>query len=511
MTGRKALAIGLMCALLLVGCSKNDAPTTDNTVNIHAAFEMKSLDPSSSGYIYLRMQVLETLLNVNDDGQLVPALASAWQISDDAKTWTLTLRDNVRFHNGSLLTAENVAAELNRIRVRSSELHRAPVNSISAVDERHIKITLASPYRPLGAILAHYSSAILAPEAYDADGKITALIGTGPFSAEDVSIPHKLMVKRYDDYWGQKATIEYASYLTGHRAEARTLQARSGQGDIVFGLDPASVPSLKQLPDLEIIRSDLPRTLVLKLNAGHPLLKDVEVRTALSLALNRAGIASAILHAPEAATDQLLPSYMADWHVPEAGKAFDLDKANVLMASQGWQKNANGILEKDGKPFHLTLITYADRPELTTIATAVQDQWKKLGVDLQVSITNSSAIPAGHQDGSLEVALIARNYGSIADPLGVIIKDFGKPTGGDWGSMNWSNPAIQKELNHMVAETDSAKYTQEAQDVAEAIYQEKPMIAIASYVQQTAVNKRLKGFHFDPYERSYYLNELSWR
>ena len=128
-----------------------------------------------------------------------------------------------------------------------------------------------------------------------------------------------------------------------------------------------------------------------------------------------------------------------------------------------------------------------------------------------MSITNSSAIPAGHQDGSLEVALIARNYGYIADPLGVLIKDFGTNSGGDWGSMNWSNPLVQTLLNELIQESDPKKYYSQAQKVAATIYKEKPLIPIASYVQQTVVGKRIEGFQFDPYERSYHLNNLQWK
>lgn len=510
MISRKAIGFALVCAFFF-NAPVLAKPTKKNTVLINAAFEIKSLDPTSSGYIFSRMQVVETLLDVDEQGHLQPALATEWTVSEDGLAWDFTIRSSVSFHDGTALTAQIVADNLDRIRARTSELFRAPVSSVETIGSDKVRIHLTKAYRPLGAILAHYSSVIISPKAFDQEGDVSALIGTGPFSLYSISIPHKLVVEKFDPYWGETAEIEYATYLTGHRAEARVLQARSGQADIIFGLDPASVPMLKRLTHLDIIRSDLPRTLVMKLNAGHPLLADAEIRNALSLSVNRQGIATAILHAPEAATPQLLPSYMADWHINSNSSGYDLAKAAELFTKHGWKKNKDGWLEKDGKPFELTLITYADRPELTTVATAIQDQWKQLGVNLNVSVTNSSAIPSGHQDGSLEVALIARNYGSIADPLGVLMKDFGQVSGGDWGSMNWSNPDIQALLNNLVAESDPTSYHNEAQKVAQAIYDEKPMIAVASYIQQTAVNKRIQGFRFDPYERSYHLNELTWR
>ena len=505
----------LLSITVLFPAAAQAIPTPENTVDIRAAFEFSSLDPTRSGFVFTRMQVLETLLNVDTKGNLTPGLASDWQVSGDGTRWQLTLRDNVLFHDGTELTSAHVVEQLKLAMQKPSTIQGLPITEVEAADDGQVVITLTEPFSPLGASLAHYSAAILAAGAYDETGEVTKLIGTGPFSVYEVAIPHKLVVQRFDDYWGEKAQIEYASYLTGHRAEARVLQARSGQADIVFGLDPASVPMLKRMPMLEIQRSDLPRTLALKLNADHPLLSNTAARQALSLAINRQGIATAILRAPNAATDQLLPSYMTNWHLAEPGVSGTPNDPGKLLATLGWEKNDEGWLEKAGQRFELDLITYADRPELTTVATAVQDQWKQLGVKLNVNVTNSSAIPAGHSDGSLEVALIARNYGIIADPLGTLIKDFAGSglaiSGGDWGAMNWSNPEVPQTLNALVSETNPERYHQQAQSVARAIYTERPLIPIAYYVQQTAINKRLSGFRFDPYERSYFLNELSWK
>lgn len=511
MTGLSRLLMYTCFGWLIASAPVLAQPTDANTVDIQAAFEFSSLDPTRSGFVFTRMQVLETLFDVDANGALIPALATEWTQEEENRVWTIKLRENVTFHDGTPLTAQVVADNLNLVKDKPSALQGVPLENIEALEDLRLRITLTEPYRPLGSVLAHYSTAILAPAAYNEEGEVTSLIGTGPFKVHQVSVPHKLLVQRFEDYWGQVASIQYAQYLTGHRAEARVLQARSGQADIVFGLDPASVPMLERLPTLEIVRSELPRTLALKLNLAHPLLAHQEVRQALSLAINRDGIAAAVLRTPGAGTAQLLPPHMAKWHLAGESQSQDLERAHALLTNLGWEKNADGWLQKDGKPFELELITYADRPELVTVATAIQDQWQKLGVKLEVNVTNSSSIPSGHQDGSLEVALIARNYGFIADPLAVMIQDFGSETGGDWGSMNWSNPDIQSTLRQMAGETDEDRYRQQAQAVSQAIFDEKPLIPIASYVQQTAVNSRLSGFRFDPYERNFFLNELSWK
>ena len=105
-----------------------------------------------------------------------------------------------------------------------------------------------------------------------------------------------------------------------------------------------------------------------------------------------------------------------------------------LLAAAGWKAGADGILMRDGKRFELALRTYPDRPELPPIATVIQDQLRKVGIAVQVKIGNSSEIPAGHRDGTLELGLAARNFALGPDPLITLIDDYGDK-GGDWGAM----------------------------------------------------------------------------
>ncbi|MEP7730772.1 ABC transporter substrate-binding protein [Marinomonas primoryensis] len=509
---RRMVTCVFVLGIVLATSNTFAKPTLSNTLSISAAFEFTSLDPSKNGYIYSRMQVLETLLDVDENGLLIPALATQWQVSKDAKKWTFTLREGVHFHDGSGLDAEAVVNSLAIAKLKHGALKKAPIESIEVAGPNSIVITLSHPYTLLGAVLANYANSILPPLAYGKDGKVLALSGTGPYKLYQFSPPHKLVVEKFDGYWGKLASIPYASYLTGHRAESRVLQARSGQADIVFGLDPASLMSLKRLSSLTLYSNAIPRTIVLKLNSGHRFLNDVRARKALSLAINREGIAKGILRIPGSEAVQILPNSMANWHLVGVAKQTEAAAGTPesLLAELGWSKNAEGILERNGERFELTLITYADRPELTTVATAIQAQWQAVGVKTKVEVTNSSAIPMGHQDGSLEVALIARNYGFIVDPLGVMLSDFGSNGGGDWGAMNWNNNSLSANLQALERTSDPIKYKDIAQRSAKIIFDERPMIPVSSYVQQTSVNKRIKGFRFDPFERSFYLNEMEF-
>lgn len=494
--------------LILMLCSSL-AVAEERPLNLVAPWEITSLDPSRSGYIFTRMEVTETLMEVDDAGNPVPGLVSDWRISDDLTTWRFTLPEGVRFHDGSPLTAAAVAAGLETARNKPGMLQQAPITSIET-DGNAVLVHLDQPFAPLWAVLAHTSTQILAPVSFDAEGNVIAVLGTGPYRVVTVEPPQRLVVERFEDYRGPAPEIADARYLAAGRGETRALMAESGDADLVFTLDAPSISRLSRNPRVDVHVAPIPRTISLKVNAGHPFLDSAEARRALSLAIDRAGIAAAILRFPEAAAAQLFPPGLGGWHVADlAPLGQDIEAARELLAGLGWQPGADGMLTRSGEAFRLTLRTFPDRPELPPIATAIQDQLRTIGIDLRVDIGNSSQIPAGHQDGSLELALLARNFSLIPDPLGTLLQDFG-PGGGDWGAMNWSHPELTAHLNTLTRTTDTALQARLRTAVATLLQEELPVLPIAWYQHTAAASTRLSGVRIDPLERSYHLSRMRW-
>ncbi|AJQ94330.1 ABC transporter substrate-binding protein [Gynuella sunshinyii] len=501
------LVSALLISLLLSACQPRQP---DDLLTISGPFEAVSLAPSKSGYVYTRMQILETLINTNDAGELLPGLAQSWEIGDQNRRWTLHLRPQVTFHNGAPLTADTVAHSLQTALGHPGPLLEAGIDSIRAVDPDTVVIQLQQPYLPFTAVLAHYSTAILAPESYADNGDVVELYGTGPYQLTEYTPPHKVKVSRFDEYWGTPAIIAHAEYLTGHRSESRALMVKSGEADIVYNLDPASVDLLKKSDHVQIDSTLIPRSILIKVNNAHPFLNDLKTRKALSLAIDRQGIAANILGAPGTAASQFFGPTMHHWHLaglPEPVQ--DLEQAKTLLAEAGWKQSEDGTLIRNGQPFQLRMITYANRPELMLVATAIQAQWAELGIRLDVSMENASAIPSGHADGSLQLALIARNFANIPDPLGTILADFSTAAGGDWGPMNWNNAKAFSLLSAMKTEADANVLAQQRRLLSALLAEDLPMIPVSFYVQQSAVAKRVNGFHFDPFERSFRIAEMN--
>ncbi|OED48143.1 ABC transporter substrate-binding protein [Endozoicomonas sp. (ex Bugula neritina AB1)] len=505
----KKVLISLFLALAVWMAMDYRAVDQAQTLSIGGPFEFKSQELSKDGFIYSRFQVIETLVEVQEDGTMMPKLATGWEVSDDGLTWRFDIRQGVTFHDGNTMDAKSVELTLENATKKPGVIHQLPLKDISTEGET-VVIELDKPYRPILAVLSNFSTGIVSPATFNDEGVMEILYGTGPYKIHEIATPHKLNVERFDEYWGENASIKYVHYLTGHRPESRALQAKSGQADMIFTLDPASMDMLKKEDSLWIHSQSIPRTVMMKVNNEHPFLNTRETRQALSLALDRTGLADNIVRVPGSEAYQIFPPALASWHVNDLARGKqDIAKAKQLLADQGWVKGDDGILVRDGERFALSLMTYADRPELPVLSTAIQAQLKEIGIDIDVNIANSGSIPSSHHDGSLELALMARNLAWVSDPLALVMNDARSHKGSDWGPMNWSSAELNQLLQEMVVSVDDDEYLHLAQKAARLLADEMPMIPVTFYSQQVSVNKRVKHFRFDPFEHSFFASEMS--
>lgn len=481
----------------------------ERVFDVVGPFEIGGLDPSISGLVFQRMQVAETLLDVDAQGRPVPGLAERWTESADGRTWRLAIRQGVKFHDDSELTAAAAAAALNVARGKPGVLKQAGIASVTA-SGNEVVIQLDKPFKPLLALLAHSSTNILAPSAYDADGKVQKILGTGPYRLTLLEPPQRLAAERFAGYWGAQPQIARTSYLAAGRGETRTLMAESGDAELVFQIDPPSIARLKRSNSLKVLIEPIPRVVLLTPNSGAGATAPVEVRQALSLAIQREGVAAAVLRAPGTGATQLFARNVPAWHDPQlAPLAYDPVAARALLAKQGWTPGADGILEKEGKPLKLKLLTYSDRPELPLIATALQAQLREVGVAVEVAVENSSAIPAAYKDGTLQLALYGRNFALVPDPLVTLLNDFAKG-GAEWGPLGWKNAAFDQALDALLASDDPAEQQRQRYAAMAQVQQELPVIPVAWYRQTLAVSDAVEGASIDPFERTFGLSKMRW-
>ena len=494
---------------LTLGAPISVSSACAETLKVAGPWEIAGIEPAQTGYVFSRLQVAETLVTTDKQGTLAPGLAKRWTVSDDGFNWSFTLRDNAVFHDGTKVTAEAAVASLRRTLGGVGVLSQAPIAEIAG-EGGEIRIKLHKPFSALPAYLVHFSTIILAPSSFDGAGKITGIVGSGPYRVKTLTPPARLELESSGRWWGGEPGITEVSYLAVGQGETRALMAESGEADLVFSMLPVSVDRLKANPKLDVQIATIPRTRILKVNAGSPFFDQIEERQAISAAIDRVGITKVILRNADLAATQLFPPAMKGWNMPGVEPLTqDVEKAKALLAAAGWTPGRDGILEKDGKRFSVTMLTYSSWPELPPLATALQAQLRRVGIDVKVSVGNSSEIPARHKDGTLEMGLISRLYSIVPDPVGTLLQDYG-PGGSDWGAMGWDNKEMQAVVEKLAATSDASVRAPLETQAAEILQQELPSIPVTWSELAIVSSKRITGVAVDPLEVNYGLSSIRW-
>jgi peptide/nickel transport system substrate-binding protein len=230
----------------------------------------------------------------------------------------------------------------------------------------------------------------------------------------------------------------------------------------------------------------------------------------VSSALNRQGIATAILRHPASAATQLLPATVPGWHDASLPPyTYDVAAANALLDQAGWVRGADGVRAKGGVRLTAKMLTIASRPELGVIGTAMQAQLKQIGLELTVEPGPAANIPAAIRDGTMEMTMFARTYVNVPEVIASIIPDFTREKS-TWGTLNWQGRDKVKSLADAYVESfDPARQATLRKEILEIIQNEVPVAAVSWFEHTVAVNKRVKGLVIDPFEMRYLLHTAS--
>jgi len=477
-------------------------------LRVASPWEWTSNEPTDTGYMMARLQIAETLVMVEPDGKLVGGIAESWTVSDDKLTWRFKIRAGVFFHDGTPVTAEAAAASLRRS-LAGESMQQVPVDSLSTEGDTLVLKT-KTPFSHLPAVLVDYASVILAPASWGADGKVAKVIATGPFRITGIDGKTVIELERFDRYWGEKPKVARVRYTAIPNGDTRTNVAIAGDQDIIFTTVGAATPRIDAAGQMKVESLTIPRVRVMAFNAGLPQFADVRVRRAINMAIDRRGIASAVLRHPGSAATQLLPAAVPDWYdATLPAYPFDVTGANALLDQAGWVRGADGVRAKDGVRLAATMLTIANRPELTVMGTAMQAQLKAIGMELAVEPGPSAAIPAAIQAGTMQMTMFARTYVNVPEVIATIIPDFTRERS-TWGTLNWPGRDRVKALtDEYVQSFDDARKAALRREILKIIQDEVPVAAVAWFEHTIAANKRVKGLVIDPFEMRYMLHKVS--
>ncbi|MGI8949734.1 MAG: ABC transporter substrate-binding protein [Ornithinimicrobium sp.] len=304
------------------------------------AAEPDQLDPHKTT-AYASFQVLEnvydTLVQPDENLDMVPALAESWETSDDQLTWTFKLRDGVTFHNGDPLTAEDVVFSYNRIidEELANSYRFEAIESVEATDDLTVEIKLKRPTPSLLAQIGAFKGMAIVHEQNVTSGAVTRNpIGTGPFKMESYTSGDSIQLAAYQDYWGDAPGLASVRYTFVSEPSVALANLQSGQVQWTDNLPPQQVASLEGQDSIEIGRVPSNDYWYFATNQARKPFDDPRVRQALAWAIDRESITEAAKFGLATMNQTAIPE-TSKWYYDYAPFEQDPGRAKQLLQEAG--------------------------------------------------------------------------------------------------------------------------------------------------------------------------------
>jgi len=392
-----------------------------------------------------------TLLKRDSDLNIVEDLATAWELSADRKTWTVTIRDDVKFSDGSSLTARDVVFTFNKGLEAGGKVDLSPLQNATVVDDKTVKLHLKQPDI---TFVQHLITLGIVPEKLYGPEYGRSPVGSGPYKLVRWDEGQQMVVEANELYYGKAPEIKKLVFLFSEE-DAALAAARAGKVDVLgvpSSLASQNIPGMK----LHVVKSVDNRGLMFPtvpdkgkktpsgVPIGNDITADVAIRKAVNYAINRQALVEGVLDGygrPAFGVVDDLP-----WDNPDIRfKDNAPQKAETILKQAGWvDSDGDGIREKDGKKAEFTIVYNAKDSLRQGLALAVSDMLKPIGINaipkgenwdrIKTQLTHTYVVVYGFGDHSpLEMYKLYHTPGP--EPM-------------YWNAGFYSNPVVDEHMEN---------------------------------------------------------------
>lgn len=396
---RKLLCLGVLALLSACHSSRRDA----NTVVFLIESSPDNLDPrvSTDGQSErIDALVFDGLVARDKNFQFTPALAERWE-QPDPLTLVFHLRGGVRFHDGCMLSARDVAWTIDSIRSGAvSSQKTSAYASVSGVEARDPLTVVFHLKRADNFLLANLSTGAMGIVP-DGSGKEfwRHPVGTGPFRFVSQQIDQDVILERNPLSWSRVPRIERVRFSVVPDAITASLELEKGSGDVaVNSLPMDALPVLAARPDLRVESGRGTELQYLNFNLRDPLLKDARVRQAIACAIDRNLLIEALMRGHAQPAQSMLPPSHWAWTGDADRYDYDPARAGRLLDESGHAKGRDGIR------LHLTMKT-SNQEETRLLAAVLQQQLARVGIALDLRSYETATLLADVRRGAFQMYL----------------------------------------------------------------------------------------------------------
>lgn len=427
----------------------------------------------------------DTLVEVDENMKIVPGLAKDWTVTDDGTRYLFVLRENVKFHDGTVFNAEAVKYNFERMRddklgsPRKSEL--SLVKNIEIVDEYKIAVELKSPFTPFLASLADRAGMMVSPTAVKKLGEdfSNQPVGSGPFQFVEREIQDKIVLEKFNDYWKEGLPhLDKVIYKPFPDGNVRIVNLTNGDLDMIGDVPPKDLRKLKRDPDIQVSMTSGLGFQGIWVNKAKMPLKDNRLAQALSNSINRNAVVKVVFGEAAITADSPFPPGTS-MHNKER-KTQEVDPVQ-----------AKKLLNEAGKPdgFELKLMV-APNPTAKQTAQLVQSMASTVGIDIEIELLEFGTLLDRLTSGNYQAALLG--WSGRVDPDGNTYRFFHSE--GGLNDSNYKNAEVDRILNKTREVTDVEKRKELFQELMVHLDHDLPYIYVYHPREIKAFKEKVQGF-----------------
>ncbi len=489
----KKAVIWIMAAVLLLGltgCGGKqtgaDARKKANEICVGIAQDLSSsLGPyqlATAGTREVMFNVFEGLYKADSTGDFKPALATSYTVSDGGLTYTFTIRENVKFHNGAIMTPADVVYSFKTCAESSVDSAiKSVLANVSSVEAQGNTVVLKLA-APNSDFLAYVGSVYISPAAYtDQD---TKPVGTGPFSFVSRTVQDSVVIKRFDGYWGEKAKLNQVTFKIYENETALVTALDAGSVDLVAHMSITQSKGLKD--DYKVLEGTMNLVQALYLNNAEKPLDDIRVRQALCYAIDVDNMLEL--------TAEGHGSKLGSSIYPSFKKYFDeslinayptnADKARSLLRDAGYPNGFDLVITVPGNytPHVNTALVLAEQLKKVGINASVQEvEWNTWLTDVYQG-RKFQATVSGFDASTLTASALLGRFESTSKK----------------NMCNYASETFDKYLREANASTDDARRTELYRAASKCLSDDAANVYLQDLADFVAIRATLSGYQFYP-------------
>lgn len=479
----------LLSVLLNTGCSKTGQNTVSSSIQVGQTWLPESTDPTNTSVPWALTSdgISETVYRLSRNGQLESRFITALNRKDPLQ-WSAHVNSGILFSDGTPVDARTLAECLNKI------MQQNPVASATAgkleftpLDNGVLLITSERPVSNMSSVLAEWTDIVFK------ENENHQYIFTGPYKIDRLESGNILKLSP-NPYYPDASVRSPVTVRKFQDENAMKLAFESGELDLAFTLTPDAAEMVKK-EGHSVYAMDAGYQYFGLINMKDPFLKDIAVRQALNLAINRNMLVQ-VLKGGRPASGLFAHYFSFAGHDTPA---FDAEKARQILHADGWTVNDRHLLEKDGKTLSIRLITYPSRPDLVLLMQAVASQLKEIGFDVSAGLTDN--IDNELKNGTFSLALYAQHTAPAGDPSSFLNMFF--RSSGPKNFMHYRNSALDEKLTELTKEENPQARDEDAIQIQHILFQDLPVLYLIDPQWYIGLSSRLSAYR--PYNGDYYI------